>query len=75
MAQAETIEQLRLQLHDLQSQLAFQEDTISALDAVVTRQQRQIDRLQALWDTQQERLEQVLIQLENGPPAERPPHY
>ena len=36
------LEQLKEQLFDLQSQLAFQEDTLQALNDIVTRQQQQI---------------------------------
>lgn len=71
----EMIEELRQQLVDLQSQLAFQEDTISALDAVVTRQQQQLANLQELWESQKGQIEQMSSQLEKAPANERPPHY
>lgn len=68
--------ELSAQLVELQTQLAFQEDALQALDAVVTRQQQSIDRLLLL----QQRLERQLAELSGGideaPPAdERPPHY
>lgn len=69
------LEQLRQQLHDLQTQLAFQEDTISSLDAVVTRQQRQIDDLLAQWREQREQLDRLNTALDGGVVDSRPPHY
>lgn len=68
--------ELSAQLVELQTQLAFQEDALQALDDVVTRQQQSIDRLLLL----QQRLERQLAELSDGadeaPPAdERPPHY
>lgn len=69
------INELQTQLIDLQTQLAFQEDALQALDAVVTRQQQSIDRLLLL----QQRLERQLAELsgtaESAPADQRPPHY
>jgi SlyX protein len=68
--------ELSAQLVELQTQLAFQEDALQALDDVVTSQQQSIDRLLL----SQQRLERQLAELGGGtdeaPPAdERPPHY
>jgi SlyX protein len=67
--------ELNAQLVELQTQLAFQEDTLQALDDVVTRQQQSIDRLLQL----QQRLEGQLVDLagtaESAPVDQRPPHY
>lgn len=68
------------QLIELQSQLAFQEDLLQALNDVVTRQQSQIDALQRELTLHREKMTHVL---ENLPAAgeggsnedERPPHY
>jgi SlyX protein len=49
--------ELNAQLVELQTQLAFQEDALQALDDVVTRQQQSIDRLMQL----QQRLERQLV--------------
>jgi SlyX protein len=73
---AEQWRELNAQLVELQTQLAFQEDVVHALDAVVTRQQQSIDRLLQL----QQRLERQLVELATGagepaPADERPPHY
>ena len=69
------ITQLRDQMVEMQSQLAFQEDVISALDAVVTRQQRQIENLQEMWAGQKSHLEHISNELEKGLVEARPPHY
>jgi SlyX protein len=67
--------ELNAQLVELQTQLAFQEDTLQALDDVVTRQQHSIDRLLQL----QQRFERQLAELggtgEGAPADQRPPHY
>ena len=75
MRKEDEIAVLREQLEDLQSRLAFQEDTISALDAVVTRQQRQIENLQAMWEGQRVLLDEITAELEQGVVDQPPPHY
>lgn len=74
LSQAE-LERLRQQLVDLQSQLAFQEDTIASLDAIVARQQRQIDDLLGLCKAQESRLEGIQASLESSRTDLPPPHY
>ncbi|WP_286804654.1 MULTISPECIES: SlyX family protein [unclassified Marinimicrobium] len=69
-------------LEDLQSRLAFQEQTLTDLNDVVARQTEQIDRLEqqlrALADKYRD-LRDAVEQSpgeEGGSPAdERPPHY
>ncbi len=60
---------------DLQSKLAFQEQTINQLNDVLTSQQRQIDRLQLQLSILQDRFEEI----QEAPSAlaqdEKPPHY
>jgi SlyX protein len=73
-------EQLREQLIELQSQFAFQEDLLNDLNAIVVRQQDQIDALERELLVHRERLLHVLENLpEKGQSAasadERPPHY
>jgi SlyX protein len=72
---AEEWRELNTQLVELQTQLAFQEDTLQALDDVITRQQQSIDRL-TQW---QQRFERQLAELagtaESAPADQRPPHY
>jgi len=64
------------ELIDLQTHVAFQEETIQQLTDILTDQQRQIDLLRAelalLKDSHQELLDAV-----ESPTAadERPPHY
>lgn len=63
-------------LNVLEEKLAFQEDTISQLDAVICSQQEQIDALKADF----EKLESMVTELMHGsqPAAaadEKPPHY
>ncbi|MCR8923265.1 SlyX family protein [Dasania sp. GY-MA-18] len=72
---AEPDSDMREQLVDLQSQLAFQEDTIYTLNQIVTEQQQQLERLN-------EMINQLKLQIEAAPDgqnnqalSERPPHY
>ena len=72
--------QLQEQLIELQSQFAFQEDLLNDLNAIVVRQQDQIDALERELILHRERLLHVLENLpEKGQSAasadERPPHY
>ncbi|HSB95245.1 MAG TPA: SlyX family protein [Spongiibacteraceae bacterium] len=67
--------ELNRQLVELQMQMAFQEDVLTALDNVVTSQQQNLDRL----TKSQQRLERQLAELsgaaEAAPSDQRPPHY
>ncbi|NND68412.1 MAG: SlyX family protein [Halioglobus sp.] len=70
-------DKLREMLVDLQSQLAFQEDAIAALDGVVSQQQheiillrRQVELLGERQKSQAEQLSEVA-----GGATEKPPHY
>ena len=68
------------QLIELQTQLAFQEDLLQALNDVVTKQQSQIDALQRELLSNRDKLTHVLENLpapgEGGSnDNERPPHY
>ncbi|WP_460121524.1 SlyX family protein [Pseudomonas sp. S2_C03] len=60
---------------DLETQLAFQDDTIQALNDVLTAQQRAVERLQlqmaALLKRQEEMAGQFSVFEEDAPP----PHY
>jgi SlyX protein len=63
---------------DLQSQVAFQEQTIDELDKVVQKQQDQIDILTKKFDLMLKRLEQMQQDQEVepfNPFTEKPPHY
>lgn len=72
MSDAEQWRELSAQLIELQTQLAFQEDALQALDDTVARQQKEIDRLLLL----QQRLERQFEEMSDAPAADqRPPHY
>lgn len=67
---------LKQQLIELQSQQAFQEDTVQALNDVVSSQQQQIERLNELYQHTTAQL--ALLIEESGiveGRQERPPHY
>lgn len=68
-------QELKAQLIELQTQLAFQEDALHALDKVVTDQQQRIDQLVQV----NSRLEQQLTELSSWAEDQRteapPPHY
>jgi SlyX protein len=67
--------QLRAQLVELQTQLAFQEDALQTLDAVVTRQQRQIDEMERQLRRWQQQISDLRSELESGRSEAPPPHY
>jgi SlyX protein len=63
-------------LEELETRLAFQEDTIQALNDIVTKQQVQIDSLEAAVKRLSERVgslqaSQIALEAEE----EKPPHY
>jgi len=63
-------------ISELETQLAFQDDTLQTLNAIVTRQQLQIDQLES-------KVQMLVVQLQqlsaamNRPQGEEtpPPHY
>jgi SlyX protein len=61
---------------DLESRLAFQDDTIEALNKVVTEQDQRIARLEASLRRTREQVE-LLLPLMHAAPGEEapPPHY
>lgn len=67
--------ELRRQLVELQTQLAFQEDTLQALDSVVTRQQQQIDQLQRQLEGWRQTVEELQGAMEGQHEEAPPPHY
>lgn len=62
-------------LIDLQTRLAFQEDTLQSLNDVVADHQREIGDIRRQVGALIDQLEQVLSDLESGTEDERPPHY
>jgi len=59
---------------ELESRLAFQDDTIQALNDVLVAQQRVVERLQLQVEALAKRQEEVSGQFE-GAEDEVPPHY
>ncbi len=63
-------------LIELQTQLAFQEQTIAELNDVLTSQQQQIDLLRLEIKLLKEKFGMLEDRIETGPSQdERPPHY
>ena len=76
MSQHDESKQFTSQLIELQSQLAFQEDIVQALNDVVTRQQQQIDRLQEQSERFKLQLELAMTAFEGSEVIDQPPpHY
>lgn len=65
-------------LIELETKFSYQEDLLSDLNAIVAKQQRQLDELMAEMSGMKEQLQDAL---ERGPAggqleqSERPPHY
>jgi SlyX protein len=60
---------------DLESQLAFQDDTIQALNDVLAAQQRVVERLQRQMAALLKRQEEMAGQFETFEEEAPPPHY
>ncbi|EJM04694.1 MULTISPECIES: SlyX family protein [Pseudomonas] len=60
---------------DLESQLAFQDDTIQALSDVLATQQRAVERLQLQMAALLKRQEEMVGQFESFEEEAPPPHY
>ncbi len=74
----EDVEKLASDLVEVQSQLAFQEDTITALNTALTRQQQEIIILRRQLEMLKQRQEEQSASPEQSAPPigdERPPHY
>jgi len=65
------------QIAELQARISFQENTLSALDQVVARQDREILTLKAQLVSLVDKLNDLQFALDdqNGSEQERPPHY
>lgn len=70
-----SLHELQAQLIELQSQLAFQEDAIQALDRVVAAQQLQIDKLVRIKSRLEEQMADIAVRVDEQHGHERPPHY
>lgn len=60
---------------ELESRLAFQDDTLSTLNDVIVEQQRVVDRLQLQMTAMLKRYEEVMGQYEASEEEAPPPHY
>ncbi|WP_095106612.1 SlyX family protein [Pseudomonas sp. Irchel 3E20] len=60
---------------ELESRLAFQDDTITALNDVLVAQQRVVDRLQLQMAALLKRQEEMVGQFETFEQDAPPPHY
>ena len=60
---------------ELESRLAFQDDTLLALNDVIVEQQRVVDRLQLQLAALLKRYEEVMGQYEASEEEAPPPHY
>jgi SlyX protein len=72
------MDDLQDQLIELQTRVAFQEDTLQQLNLVVAKQDQEILQLQHQLRLLAKRLEDALFAQEEGagkPADERPPHY
>jgi SlyX protein len=68
-------QQLQQQLIELQTQLAFQEDTVHALDRIVIAQQQRLGRLEQNNMRLEKQLADLLASLDTQTNPELPPHY
>lgn len=68
-------QQVQQQIIDLQTQLAFQEELVQALDRVVIAQQKQLDQLELANVRLEKQLIEALASLDDDPVQEVPPHY
>jgi SlyX protein len=70
------VAELLARITELESRLAFQDDTVDQLNRVVSDQDLRISRLEALLRRTREQVE-LLLPLMNASPGEEapPPHY
>ena len=66
---------LEARVMDLESRLAFQDDTIQALNDVLVMQQNAVDRLQMQMAALLKRQEEMGSQFETSEEEAPPPHY
>ena len=66
---------LELRIMELESRLAFQDDTIQALNDVLVEQQRVVERLQLQMSALLKRYEEMVGQYQSAEEEAPPPHY
>ena len=63
-------------LVNIETKIAYQEDTIQALNDVICNQQKQIDQLEATCKLLFDRLKNLSsTKVDESPADEKPPHY
>lgn len=63
-------------LVEVETKLAYQEDTLQALNDVICQQQKQIDQLEAACKLLVDRIKALATTNDSSQPAdEKPPHY
>lgn len=71
----ESLHELRAQMVELQTQLAFQEDTLQALDRIVTAQQQQLDKVLRINSRLEQQVSDLSSWVDEQRADERPPHF
>ncbi|MBA1201385.1 hypothetical protein G7009_06345 [Pseudomonas capeferrum] len=66
---------LEARVMELESRMAFQDDTLQALNDVLVEQARVVDRLQSQMAELLKRYEEMVGQYEAGEDEPPPPHY
>ena len=69
------IRQLQAELVELQTQVAFQEQTIGELNTALGQQQRDISELQRHWEVLRQQHVELQARTPAAPVDEKPPHY
>ena len=69
------ISQLQAQLVELQTQVAFQEDTISELNGALAQQQLDLTDLRRQCELMRQQQVELQAQLPDSDGEEKPPHY
>ena len=76
---SEEIQQLKQQVAELQSQLAFQEDAVSSLDAALAQQQQEVLVLRRQLELLKQQQDEHAARADAGEgdfgASEKPPHY
>ena len=76
MASAIEMELLQAQLVELQTQVAFQEDTITGLNTALATQQQDLNLLKRQWELLKQQYSERQQQSPGSDVAdEKPPHY
>ena len=75
MSEQVDIRQLQAELVELQTQVAFQEETIGELNTALGQQQQDISELQRHWDVLRQQHVELQARVPAAPVDEKPPHY